>query len=68
MLINKRGAKFMKPAPRSGSAVSTCDKVTRCLPSHKLSPGCNSSASNKPGSAHACPGAGMVRTFTEGPS
>ena len=58
--ISTRGAKFMKPAPRSGSRNNTWLSTTRCWPSHSGSPGFKPKASKRDGSAQASPEGGPL--------
>ncbi|EWS52789.1 hypothetical protein X551_04424 [Methylibium sp. T29] len=58
MLSSARGAKLMKPAPRSGSSVMTAAIVRLASPSSSGSPGFRFSESRMAASTHTLPGAG----------
>lgn len=57
-----RGAKFMKPAPRSSSWVMTRVILKVRVPSRMASPTRTPSASSKGGSTHTVPASGIVWT------
>ncbi len=56
-----RGAKLMKPAPRSGSSVITRPMRRPASPSSSVSPTLSASASSSEASTQASPGAGTSR-------
>jgi len=56
-----RGAKLMKPAPRSGSTTMMRAMRSCASPSSSMSPIDNPSASSKGASTHTSPGAGIPR-------
>ncbi len=63
-----RGAKAMKPAPRSGSTTMMRAMRSRASPSSSGSPSCSCSASSSGASTHTLPGSGAAATDSTAPS